>query len=189
MNGNTKIFAAWILAFASVGVNISAEEGVKVEQSVTLTVEQAVDYAIKNSRTLKSADIDLELKERAAKNGWNVLLPTVQVAGTMSRSTEYSPSNYAMYNNLIAPLHGLPPAATDFEDEEDRWATVGSVSIGWNFSLAMLKQIKASKVAYEGGKISLQQSTNEQVLSIKKLFYALLLQQESLKIQKATLEN
>jgi len=189
MNGNTKIFAAWILAFASVGVNISAEEGVKVEQSVTLTVEQAVDYAIKNSRTLKSADIDLELKERAAKNGWNVLLPTVQVAGTMSRSTEYSPSNYAMYNNLIAPLHGLPPAATDFEDEEARWATVGSVSIGWNFSLAMLKQIKASKVAYEGGKISLQQSTNEQVLSIKKLFYALLLQQESLKIQKATLEN
>lgn len=196
MNGNTKIFAAWILAFASVGVNISAEEGVKVEQSVTLTVEQAVDYAIKNSRTLKSADIDLELKERAAKNGWNVLLPTVQVAGTMSRSTEYSPSSagtVAAINGAIMMNHGassnLLPVKTDYDKEEDRWATVGSVSIGWNFSLAMLKQIKASKVAYEGGKISLQQSTNEQVLSIKKLFYALLLQQESLKIQKATLEN
>ena len=188
MDMNKKI-AAWVLAFASLGTSIGAQESVKVEQSVTLTVDQAVDYALKNSRTLKSADIDLEMKERAAKYGWNVLLPNVQVSGTMSRATEYSPSNYSLYNNLIAPLHQLPPADTDYADEEAHWSTIGNVSIGWNFSLAMLKQIKASKVAYEGGKISLEQSTNEQVLSIKKLFYALLLQQESLKIQQATLEN
>ena len=183
MNLNKKM-AAWVLAFASMGMgaSIGAQESVKVEQSVTLTVDQAVSYALKNSRTLKSADIDLEMKERAAKYGWNVLLPTVQVSGTMSRATEYSPSN-AMLSKII------PGYPTDYEDEEAHWSTVGNVSIGWNFSLAMLKQIKASKVAYEGGKISLEQSTNEQVLSVKKLFYALLLQQESLKIQQATLEN
>ena len=198
MNLNKKM-AAWVLAFASMGASISAQESVKVEQSVTLTVDQAVDYALKNSRTLKSADIDLEMKERAAKYGWNVLLPTVQVSGTMSRATEYSPSNAAMsqlgatVQNMATYMQtktmGTAKGSTDYEDEEDHWSTVGNVSIGWNFSLAMLKQIKASKVAYEGGKISLEQSTNEQVLSIKKLFYALLLQQESLKIQQATLEN
>ncbi len=199
MNLNKKI-AAWVLAFASMGMgaSIGAQESVKVEQSVTLTVDQAVSYALENSRTLKSADIDLEMKERAAKYGWNVLLPTVQVSGTMSRATEYSPSSAAMsqlgatLQNIALQAQGLPATATgktDFADEEDHWTPVGNVSIGWNFSLAMLKQIKASKVAYEGGKISLEQSTNEQVLSIKKLFYALLLQQESLKIQQATLEN
>ena len=188
MNLNKKM-AAWVLAFASMGASISAQESVKVEQSVTLTVDQAVDYALKNSRTLKSADIDLEMKERAAKYGWNVLLPTVQVSGTMSRATEYSPQS-AAYSSIFNKLTGgMYPEKTDYTDEEDHWSTVGNVSIGWNFSLAMLKQIKASKVAYEGGKISLEQSTNEQVLSIKKLFYALLLQQESLKIQQATLEN
>ena len=197
-----EIFASWVLAFAAVaGTNASAQDagGVKVEQSVTLTVEQAVDYALKNSRTLKSADIDLEMKERAAKYGWNVFLPTVQVSGTMSRSTEYSPSNAAM-SQLGATLQnmatfmqtgtmGTATGKTDFADEEDRWSTVGNVSIGWNFNLAMIKQIQVSKASYESGKISLQQTMNEQVLSIKKLFYALLLQQESLKIQQATLEN
>ncbi|MBQ3825535.1 MAG: TolC family protein, partial [Spirochaetaceae bacterium] len=66
MDMNKKI-AAWVLAFASMGMgaSIGAQESVKVEQSVTLTVDQAVDYALKNSRTLKSADIDLEMKERA----------------------------------------------------------------------------------------------------------------------------
>ena len=188
MNLNKKM-AAWVLAFVGMGASIGAQESVKVEQSVTLTVDQAVSYALENSRTLKSADIDLEMKERAAKYGWNVLLPTVQVSGTMSRATEYSPQSAGtskIFNQLTG---GMYPAKDDFADEEDHWSTVGNVSIGWNFSLAMLKQIKASKVAYEGGKISLEQSTNEQVLSIKKLFYALLLQQESLKIQQATLEN
>ena len=187
--GMNKKIAVALLTFAAVAV-AQAQESVKVEQSVTLTVDQAVSYALENSRTLKSADIDLEMKERAAKYGWNVLLPTVQVSGTMSRATEYSPTTYEIIGAAMAKMKGgdgsLP---SDFDKEEDRWSTVGNVSIGWNFSLAMLKQIKASKVAYEGGKISLEQSTNEQVLSIKKLFYALLLQQESLKIQQATLEN
>jgi len=188
MNVNKKVFAAWMLAFATTAVSVSAEDSeIKVEQSVTLTVDQAVDYALKNSRTLKSADIDLEIKERAAKYGWNIFLPNVQVTGTMSRATEYSPSSAAT-SQLMSALTGMP-AKTDFADEEDRWSVVGGVSVGWTFSLANIKQLQLSKAKYESGKISAEQSTNEQLLSIKKLFYALLLQQESLKIEKETLEN
>ena len=190
MNVNKKVFAAWMLAFAATAVSVSAEDSeIKVEQSVTLTVDQAVEYALKNSRTLKSADIDLVIKERAAKYGWNIFLPNVQVTGTMSRATEYSPSSAATSQMMSMITRGAYPAKTDFADEEDRWSVVGGVSVGWTFSLANIKQLQLSKAKYESGKISAEQSTNEQLLSIKKLFYALLLQQESLKIEKETLEN
>lgn len=189
MNLNKKM-AAWVLAFASLGASIGAQESVKVEQSVTLTVDQAVSYALENSRTLKSADIDLEMKERAAKYGWNVLLPTVQVSGTMSRATEYSPTTYEIIGAAMAKANGgdssLP---SDYDKEEDRWSTIGSVSVGWNFSLALLKQMKLTKSSYESGRITLEQSINEQVLNVKKAFYGLLLAQENLKIEQATLEN
>ena len=180
------MLAAALLALAAAA---GAQESVKVEQSVTLTVDQAVSYALENSRTLKSADIDLEIKQRAADNSWNVFLPNVQVSGTMSRATEYSPSSKAYAEIFSTMSGGKISMPTDYEKEEDHWSTVGNVSIGWNFSLAMLKQIKATKAEAESGKITQEQSINEQVLSIKKLFYALLLQQESLKIQQATLEN
>ncbi len=140
-------------------------------QTVSLTIEQVVDYALKNSRTLKSNDIDLEIKKRASDVSWNVFLPSVSASGTMGRTTEQTP--------------GLP----DFANEESRWSTVGSVNVSWNFSLAYIAQIKAAKSAYEGQKISWEQSQNETLMSIKKLYYALFLQQENLKIKKTTLEN
>ena len=115
MNVNKKVFAAWMLAFAATAVSVSAEDSeIKVEQSVTLTVDQAVEYALKNSRTLKSADIDLEIKERAAKYGWNIFLPNVQVTGTMSRATEYSPSSAATSQMMSMITRGAYPAKTDF---------------------------------------------------------------------------
>jgi len=36
------------------------------KQTVKLTLDDAVEYALKNSRTLKSSDIDLEMKKRAS---------------------------------------------------------------------------------------------------------------------------
>lgn len=141
-------------------------------ETVTLTIDSAVDYALKNSRTLKSNDIDLEIKKRASRYSWNVFLPNVQAAGTMSRANERSPGS-----------------SVRFEKEEDRWSTVGTVSASLNLSLAYIWQIRAARAEYEGGKISWEQNQKETVLNIKKLFYGLLVQQESLKIQKATLEN
>lgn len=148
-------------------------------ETVSINLEQAVEYAMANNRTLKSNDIDLEMKARAAKYSWNVFLPSVSVSGTMSRSTEYSPSSAAMSGGL----------KTDFADEEEHWAAVGTVSASLNLSLAYIWQIRAKKAEYENGKISWEQSQKDTILNIKKLFYGLLLQQENLKIQKATLEN
>ena len=48
------------------------------QEKMILTVEEAVNYAKENSRTLKSANIDLQIKKRAKNFSWNVLVPSVQ---------------------------------------------------------------------------------------------------------------
>ena len=169
-------------------------------ETISLTLDQAVEYALKNNRTLKSNDIDLAIKERAAKYSWNVLLPTVQVTGTMSRSQE---SNYSTIKNSVGqgasfamgsfiPMSMYDKLAEDagFEDNENaHWTAVGGISASLNLSLAMIYSIRATKADYEAGKITWEQSQTETVANIKKLFYGLLLAQESLKIDKASLEN
>ncbi len=156
-------------------------------ETVKLTLDDAVNYALKNSRTLKSSDIDLEIKERASKYSWNVFLPSVQATGTMSRKNEYSPSTAAIIQSAVSG--GTIAVPTDFEDEESRWSVVGGVSVGLNLSLAYIQQIRASKASYEAGLITWEQNSNETIVNIKKLFYGILVQQENLKIQKTSLEN
>ncbi|MBQ0051858.1 MAG: TolC family protein [Treponema sp.] len=158
---------------------------------IKLSLEDAVDYALKNSRTLKSNDIDLEMKKRASSNSWNVFLPNVTVSGTMARANEYNPSGLAS-TMAIAKFHPEVLAngiKTDFDKEEERWNTVGTVNASWAFSVKMIAAIKKAQLDYEGGKITWEKSQKETILSIKKLYYGLVLQQENLKIQKATLEN
>ena len=154
-----------------------------------LTLDDAVNYALKNSRTLKSNDIDLEIKARASKYSWNVFLPSVTATGTMQRANEYSPATAAQSQLFNKLTQGAYPVKTDYDKEEDRWSTIGGVSASLNLSLAYIQQIRAAKASYEAGKITWEQSNNETIVNIKKLFYGILVQQENLKIQKNTLEN
>lgn len=178
----------------------------KDEQTVTLTEDSAVAYALENSLSIKSSAIDLEIKKRAGDNAWNVLLPTVQASGTLSRSgtSSYSSMEAAAQSALLSARVGalekgsLIPVERQaqilggmgYEDTESgHWTTIGNLGVSWNLSLAYIGQIKAAKADYEGGKITYEKSVRETEVNVRKLFYGLLLQQENIRIQKTSLEN
>lgn len=177
--------AAFALSAAFAQEN-AAPEQTAAGQKVTLTVQEAVDFALENSRTLKIADIDLEIKARAGKNAWNVLLPDVTATGTLNRTTDIS-SNLQS-TNMMSKLHpGIIPEVE--ETESMKWTGIVGLSVDWNLSLAYIYQIRSSKANYEIGKITYDQSIQDLKVNVQKLFYGLLLQQESLGIQEASLEN
>lgn len=182
----------------------------KDEQTVTLTEDSAVAYALENSLSIKSSAIDLEIKKRAGDNALNVLLPTVQASGTLSRSgtSSYSSMEAAAQSALLSARVGalekgssLPVerqaafynqilGGMGYEDTESgHWTTIGNLGVSWNLSLAYIGQIKAAKADYEGGKITYEKSVRETEVNVRKLFYGLLLQQENIRIQKTSLEN
>lgn len=187
--GMRKIFIA---SLAIVMVSIfaaSAQQDGGQEEIVTLTVDQAVDYALENSRDLKSNDIDLAIKERSAKYSWNVFLPEVTVSGSAARTTDIDSTLNQM--NAMQGMAAASGGTAHFLEAEEKyhWALVGNINAQLNLSLAYIYSIKAAKAGYEGGKITWEQSQKQTIMNIKKLFYGLLLQQESLSIQRMSLEN
>lgn len=180
-----KMIAA-LLVCTAIAV-MFAEGNAPASQTLVLTVEQAVDCANQNSRTLKSAQIDLEMKKRAGDNSWNTLLPSVQATGTMSRSNKYS-NTYASIMEQVYALNGISVPASD-TTESMHWTAVGNVTASLNLSLAQIQAIRAAHASYEAGTITWQQTLSETELNVRKLFYGLLLQQESVRLQETMLEN
>ena len=170
------------VVYAQSESTVTENSGKTAEESVVrLTIEQAVDYARENSKTLQSSAIDLEIKKRASSYSWNQFMPSVQVTGTMSRKNEVTPMSISI------PGYPMPPQPDP--TEADHWTAVGGVSVSWNFSAAMIESIRLAKRDYEAGLISWDQTLRQTELQIEKLFYGLLLQEESLKIQQDSLEN
>lgn len=187
--GMRKIFIASLAIVMVSTFAASAQQDGGQEEVVTLTVEQAVEYALQNSRDLKSNDIDLAIKERSAKYSWNVFLPDITVSGTAARTTDIdSTLNQMNAMQGLAAINGGVPHILEAE-EKYHWALVGNINAQLNLSLAYIYSIRAAKAGYEGGKITWEQSQKQTIMNIKKLFYGLLLQQESLEIQRMSLEN
>ncbi|MDE5798633.1 MAG: TolC family protein, partial [Treponemataceae bacterium] len=155
----TKFLAAGLLGL---GLAAFAQGQTTEPEKVTLTVDQAVEYALQNSRDLKSNDIDLAIKERSAKYSWNVFLPEITVSGTAARTTNIdstlqSVNGSAQMMQMIKGLHPeFPLSEVSILEAEEKyhWALVGSVNAQLNLSLAYIYSIKAAKAEYEGGKIT-----------------------------------
>lgn len=188
-----NIICFLLFAIVSTGF-ILAQDVAQTESkgnSITLTVDQAVDYANQNSKTLKSSAIDLEMKKRANDYKWNQLLPSVNVSATMSRSNEYTDPTAGigeMLNPLMQAMgqQGFPASE---ETEAKHWRAVGNVGISWNFSFALVDGLRLIRKQYEAGQITWDQTLRQNELQVRKLFYGLLLQQEGLALQQQSLEN
>ena len=177
-----KSFLIIICLFAIFTLQVFAQENLQANKMI-LTVEEAVNYAKENSRSLKSANIDLQIKKRAKNFSWNVLVPSVQATGTMSRSNEVT-------NTMDAIISAINPMYQPAEIEpSDHWKAIGGLTASLNLSVALIDGIRASFANYEAGLITWEQTYKETELNIRKMFYALLLQQESLNLQKTTLAN
>ena len=120
----------------------------------SLTVDEAVDYALKNSKTLQSAAIDLEIKTRAKDTAWNSLVPSVQVTGTLARSNKVQ--------NPMSPPGGWK--------EADHWKAVGNIGVSFMFNAALVQEIRAARADFEAGLITWEQTRADTERSIRKLF-------------------
>ena len=202
------------LFFASFALLYAQDDGKKPlpsEEKITLTIDQAVEYALENSKTLKSSAIDLEISKRASNYSWNTLLPSASISGTLARSNSISSVKQSFRATaMIMGLHTSQLTAADLMDsnstkissmtdkliegfygdeETARWHPTASLQFQWNFNLAIIEQMVITKKQYEGGKISWEKTCNETELQIRQLFYGVLMFQEKLRIDEESLAN
>ena len=185
----SAVAALFFTASVLFAQNETAED--KSETKIlSLTVEDAVQYALKNSKSLKSSAIDLEIKKRASDNAWNILLPSLSASATAARLNNID-STLQSANGSIQLANAVLGTTTPVMEESEKahWSVIGNVGAQWNFNLAMLDSIKIAKNQYESGKITWEQAQRDTEVNIRKMFYGLLVQQESLEIKKESLKN
>jgi len=135
-----------------------------------ISVDDAVQMALSNNKSLKSTAIDLEMARDAESVSWNGFLPTVQTTANLTHANDVSPSlRVAGYSPTTSVAFG--------------------VTFSFNFNPALITNMEIAKRKLAAGEITYAQAKAQLTLNVKKLFYAILLQQESLKIQETTLAN
>jgi outer membrane protein TolC len=137
--------------------------------SLDLAVEDAVNLALANNQGLRSSALDVQMAKKASEVSWNGFLPTVQASGTLYKSNEPT---------AAMQLAGL-----------DGSVFTGNLSFSFNFNPALITNMELARQKYLAGQITYTQAKAETTRNVKKLFYAILLQQQSLALQKETLAN
>ena len=169
--------------------------------ALDLSVQEAVDLAVKGNLQLASAQIDVDTAARQAANSWNSLFPTINANAGFSRQNENTSaamsgimsslgllamkdadgyvSELFKYGKDLYDLSNVKPS-----DPEFMYST--GISFQEAFNPAMLTNIRIAKEKYSNGLLTYQQTKDSIAVNIKKIYYAIVLQEQALEIQKAT---
>ncbi len=166
-----------------------SEKGTAKSKKITLTVQEAVDYARTNSRAIRSAAIDVDSKADSRNHVLNVFCPDVSFSATVAKPNEYDSTYATLLNPLYEKAGAGSPIPSDYEREADKYSVIGTASISLSWGLSIIENVKKANRDYEAGLISWEQVVKQNERDVKKLFYAMLLQQKTIENDKETLEN
>jgi len=170
-----RIFAFVISLLAASLLSLSAQD---VPATLSLTVDEAVEYALDNNRSVASARYDLLASE---KGEWEALaagLPSIDATASLSY-------NLAIMTRII-DFGGTP---TPFKFGTIYDAAIGASASTVVFNAPWLVGVQTAKMATTLARQGLTQTTLETKESVKNVYFLILTLKESLSVVDANLEN
>ncbi|MCL2008660.1 MAG: TolC family protein [Treponema sp.] len=150
--------------------------------SLQINPQIAVDMAIRNNLNLESARAGLDIRRRRADYAWNQLVPSVTVAGNLSRE------NWApVQQGMTIPIPGSPivvPSTT-----LPQWRVNGAFSTSLDFSFALFEGMRAARHDYEAGLVSYDRAKLQMEQGVRKMYNSILLLQANRTLLSESLEN
>jgi len=168
------------VAIASIAVLFFGVVHSTAEKRV-LTIDEAVTLALENNIQLASQAIDLRMKKADADFAWNVFIPSVQATGTLARTNNVS-NPMASLMQVVNPLYTEPELT-----EQDHWTAMGGLTVSLNLNAALIEGLRATRQGYEAGILTWEQARQQTTQNVKKSFYGILVQEESLKLAREKL--
>ena len=135
-------------------------------ESLSLSVEEAVELAKKNNVSIAQGKITLAAALRAKNHSWNSISPTASLGASSSIPVDALSDNDAGYT-----------------------ASFGiSASVSLSLSANLYTSMESAKIAYESGKLSFDDAVKSVELGVREAFYGLLYEKENLALQEKNLE-
>ena len=130
--------------------------------TVHITLENAVEMALLHSRDLKSSRIDYEQAERISDHSWNDLLPTLSLGSGINTSGD----------------------TDSFSAGENPFNAEYSASLSFSLSPAIRETMKQKSLTADMKEIAFEQSSDAVRNSAEKLFYYLLASEKNIEIKE-----
>ncbi len=132
-----------------------------------ITLDEAVNLALKNNISIKREQISLDATERASSHSWNSLLPSFSVSADEIELPDLTGgTNTGIQNNLSAE---------------------GKIAL--SISSDFFASIKKAKLDYEAKKISFNEAITEITSQVKETYFSLILAKQNLDFLNENLEN
>ncbi len=173
------VTAAPQMAVAQTG-NVSPIQGTGeagADSPLALSVEAAVVLALDNNLDIRSEELDLLKRFRAESRAWNVFIPELSASATLARPHQNP-------RDALPP----PPAGPD-EDDVGRWVLRPQLEAELILNLRVFQGIRAVRLDYDTGRISLEIAQARLELEIRKAFYDILLQWEQYQLAEQRLDS
>lgn len=153
-----KFFSALaVLAFGAALFAQSAGEN----ETLRLTVDDAVGYALEGNLSLKQSEISLQTAKHSADLAWGAAMPSISASGSFTQS---------------------------FIDPGISSVTLGG-SISLALTPALYTAIRSAVLSYEQQQITYGQARKTIELNVRQLFTALLYQQEYIALLEKSVES
>jgi outer membrane protein TolC len=136
--------------FAGMGGLVCAE--------TALTVDAAVESALKNNISVERSKLSLSTLERKSGKSWNELFPSLSVGAGVSKG-----------------------------NKADTATAYGMASVSLSVSPAIIQSINQARLNYEAGRISYDTALRDVELSVRKAFYSLIYEREYVELLKKNL--
>ena len=128
----------------------------------SLTIEGAVSLALKNNISIRQSHIQLDAAKRAKNTAWNSVSPSLTGSAGVSKSNRDFSENYSAY------IQG---------------------AINFSFSTNLYTDIKNAALKYQAGELSYESACRAVELAVRKSFYNLLYEKDSITLQENNAET
>lgn len=155
------------------------------ESPLALSVEAAVVLALDNNLDIRSEELDLLKRFRAERRAWNVFIPELSASATLARPHE-NPRD-ALPLTVPGTTTPLPDGPED--NDVGRWVLSPQLEAELVLNLRVFQGIRAVRLDYDTGRISLEVAQAQLELEVRKAFYDILLQWEQYRLAEQRLDS
>ncbi len=157
-----------------------------------LSLEQAVDMAVRNNIGLKSSSIDLKGKKWSVVSLFNSYYPTMNLSGSLISSLKKDDDlkgSTTVPINESAVVPGMYSDLMKVDYDTPRWNANLSFNLQWNFNAAMILSSYNTVLDYQSGKITYEDAVASLKKNVKTFYYMLALNKANFEIELKKLES
>ena len=157
-----------------------------------LSLDQAIDMAVRNNLGLKSSAIDLKGKKWSVVSLFNSYYPTLNLSGSLISSLK---SDEDLKGSATIPINENPAGSGIYEQimkteyDTPRWNANMTFNLQWNFNAAMIFNSYNTVLEYQSGKITYEEAVVSLKENVKTFYYTLVLNKANYDIEVSKLAS